>query len=197
MRPPRDMAGPDFECCRLEPPLNIDFNNIDLLVLDVDGVLTNGQIILTASGEEIKAFHVRDGAGMKYWRRCGKKIAMITGRGCPAVEHRARDLGVDAFRFKALDKLPVFREVLAEMGVAPDRTAVMGDDLPDIPLLRRCAFPVAVADAADEVKQHAAYVTKAAGGCGAVREVIELILKKTDRWAGIMSRYLSDEEKPG
>lgn len=166
-----------------------EYAGIGLLVLDVDGVLTDGRIVWTDGGEELKFFHVRDGAGMKYWRRAGGKLAMITGRGGPAVLRRAKELDVDAVRTGALDKLPAYREVLAELGFTPAQTAVMGDDLPDLPLLERCGFGVAVADAVEEVRQAAGYVTKARGGEGAVREVIELILKNAGRWEGILARY--------
>ena len=175
--------------------MDIDFKKIDLLVLDVDGVMTDGKVILTPAGEEIKEFHARDGAGIKYWRRVGKKVAIITGRGSPVIAARAKELEVDAFRINAKAKLPAYREVLAELGVTPDRTAVMGDDLPDLPLLRRCAFPVAVADAVSELRAAAAYVTQACGGQGAVREVIELILKNTGDWQTILSRYTGDSEE--
>lgn len=170
--------------------MNSDLSNIDLLVLDVDGVLTDGRIILTPAGEEIKAFHVRDGAGMKYWRRVGKKLAIITGRGSPAVTVRANDLGVDAYHLNALNKLPAFEDVLKTLNVSPSRTAVVGDDLPDLPLLQRCGFPVAVADAVDEVKAAAAHITRLPGGAGAVREVIELILKQAGLWKDVLARYM-------
>ena len=171
----------------------IDYSKIDLLVLDVDGVMTDGGITLTASGEELKTFHVRDGSGMKYWRRAGGKIAMLTGRSSPAVAARAKELGVEALRMGLKEKLPVYREVLAELGASEERTAVVGDDLADLPLLLHCGFPVAVADAVEEVRQAAAYVTKARGGAGAVREVIELILRGSGRWGGILARYRQGE----
>jgi len=162
---------------------------IDLLVLDVDGVMTDGKIILTPGGEEIKEFHCRDGAGMKYWRQAGKKLALISGRGSPAVSRRAADLGVDACHTMAADKLPALRSVWADLGVAADRTAVIGDDLPDLPLLRACALPIAVADAVAELHAAAAYVTKLPGGQGAVREAIEMILRPTGQWARIVEHY--------
>lgn len=173
---------------KTDPP-QIDYSKIDLLVLDVDGVLTDGRIVLTPTGDEIKFFHVRDGSAMKYWKRSGKKLAIITGRGSPAVELRAKDLGVDAWRLNAKDKLPAYLDVLKELGVAPDRTAVVGDDLPDLPLLRRCLLGIAVADAVAEVQAQAAYITRTAGGLGAVREVVELIMKKTGAWETILERY--------
>jgi 3-deoxy-D-manno-octulosonate 8-phosphate phosphatase (KDO 8-P phosphatase) len=167
----------------------IDYAKIDTLVLDVDGVLTDGRITLTPAGEEIKTFHVRDGSGMKYWRRAGGKLAIISGRGSPAVVRRAEELGVDAVRLNAKDKLPVFEELLAELGTAADRTAAIGDDLTDVPILRRCGFPVATGDAPEEVRRVAAYVTRTPGGQGCVREVIEWILKRNGKWAAILSRY--------
>lgn len=167
----------------------IDFNAIRLLVLDVDGVMTDGGIILTDSGEQAKCFHVRDGSGMKYWRRGGGKLAMISGRGGQVIWRRAKELDVDAVRTDALDKLPAYQEVLKELGFAPEQTAVMGDDLPDLPLLQRCGLPIATADAAEEVRREALYVTQARGGRGAVREAIELIMKKTGKWDEILSRY--------
>ena len=172
------------------------FSQIDLLVLDVDGVLTDGRIILSPNGEETKAFHVRDGSGMKIWHRLGKKQAIITGRASPAVAIRARDLDVDALRMGAKMKLPVYLEVLAELGVSSDRVAVVGDDLPDVPLLRHCAFPIAVADAVQEARDLAAYVTQAPGGFGAVREVIELILKGSGLWDKVLERYFQDPQDP-
>ena len=165
---------------------------IELLVLDVDGVLTDGRIVLDRRGEEIKAFHVRDGSGMKYWKRAGGKLALISGRGSPAIEHRARELDVDAVRLNAKHKLPAFEEVLEELGLRPERAAMVGDDLPDLPVLLRCGFGVAVADAVAEVREHAAYVTTAPGGSGAVREVIEMILKRTGKWERILARYLPE-----
>ena len=174
----------------------IDYSRIELLVLDVDGVLTDGRIVLTPAGEEIKAFHVRDGAGMKYFKRAGGRLAIITGRGSPAVEARAAELDVDAVRLNAKIKLPAYEEVLAELGMSEQQTAVVGDDLTDLPLLRRCALPVAVGDAAAEVREAAAHVTRASGGAGAVREVVELILKRSGRWERIMARYLADPAEP-
>jgi 3-deoxy-D-manno-octulosonate 8-phosphate phosphatase (KDO 8-P phosphatase) len=168
---------------------DIDFTKIDLLVLDVDGVMTDGSVMLSPTGEELKTFHARDGTGMKYWRRGGGCIAMLTGRSSPAVVLRAGELEVEALRVGLKEKLPAYLQVLAELGVSEDRAAVVGDDLPDLPLLARCAFPVAVADAVKEVRQAAAYVTNLPGGKGAVREVVELIMKAAGKWPAILARY--------
>ena len=171
----------------------IDFAAIQLLVLDVDGVLTDGHIVLTPAGEEIKSFHARDGAGMKYWKRAGGRIAIITGRASPAVARRAVELEIDAVRLGAKSKLPAYREVLAELGVTPAQTAVMGDDLVDLPLLRHCALAAAPADADEMVLRSAHYVARRNGGQGCVRELIEWILKKAGKWDAILQRYLPVE----
>ena len=173
----------------------MDYSKIKLLVLDVDGVLSDGSIFMSASGDEIKAFNVKDGSGMKYWMRCGGKIAWITGRECKLVENRAAELGIDILRQGCKVKLPAYQEVLAELGVSPEETAVVGDDLPDIPMLMRCGFSAAPSDAVEEVRTRADYVCTAAGGRGCVREVVELILKNTGKWEQIMERYLSLENK--
>ncbi len=171
-----------------------DFSRIKLLVLDVDGVLTDGQIILTPDGQEIKGFDCKDGAGLKYWMRAGGQVAIITGRGSSAVQVRADELGVKTVRTHAKQKLPVYREVLAELGVDVSETAVMGDDLTDLPLLRECGFSAAPADAVGEVRQAVDYITTLSAGRGCVREVVELILKKSGRWDQIISRYLPQSE---
>lgn len=172
--------------------VEIDFAAIELLVLDVDGVLTDGRIMLTGDGDEIKCFDVSDGAGMKYWKRAGGKLAIISGRGSPAVTRRAKELDVDIVRLNAKDKLPVYKDVLAELGISADHVAAMGDDLPDIPILRNCAFPITVAGAPQEVKDVAAFVTQKRGGEGAVREAVEMILKGAGLWGKIMARYIGD-----
>jgi len=177
------MAGTDLPDAKL-------LAGIELLVLDVDGVLTDGRITLTPQGDEIKSFDAKDGAGMKYWRRAGRKLAIISGRDSPAVTRRARELGVDAVRIGAKDKLPAYLDILAELGVTEGRSAVMGDDLPDLPMMTRCALSMAPADAVAEVKAAAAYVTKLPGGAGCVREAIEMILKTAGAWEQIMARYV-------
>ncbi|HUT56729.1 MAG TPA: HAD hydrolase family protein [Phycisphaerae bacterium] len=175
---------------------DIDYANIELLVLDVDGVMTDGRIRITDAGEEMKAFHVRDGSGMKFWKRAGGKIAMLSGRHSPAMQRRAEELGVDAVRTGAKDKLPAYREILAELSAGPERTAVVGDDLPDLPLFGHCGLAVAVADAVEELRRAADYVTAARGGAGAVREVVELILKRAGKWDRILARYVRPADGP-
>jgi len=175
----------------------IDYSRIELLVLDVDGVLTDGRVILMPTGEEIKQFCVRDGSAIKWWHKLGKKTAIISGRDSPAVALRAKELGIELVHLKALNKLPVYEQVLSTAGVSQDQTAVMGDDLPDLPLLCRCALPAAPADAAAEVRQRADFVSRFGGGQGAVRELIELILKKSGQWEAIVNRYLPEVREGG
>jgi len=176
--------------CGTELPDISVLDGIELLVLDVDGVLTDGRITLTPQGDEVKSFHAKDGAGMKYWKRVGKKLAIISGRGSPAITRRAAELDVDVVRLNSKDKAPAYDEVLSELGLSEQQTAVMGDDLTDLPLMARCALPMAPGDAADDVKAAAAYVTRLGGGAGCVREAIETILRATGRWEEIMARYL-------
>src|SRR5262245_56531908 len=164
---------------------------IKLLVLDCDGVLTDGRIILLPDGDETKAFDVKDGHAMVMAQRAGIKIAIISGRKSSIVRARAKELGVAHLHEMAWVKLEPFEKVLAEEGLQDEQVCYVGDDVVDIPLLRRAGLAVAVADAVEETKQHSHLVTKRGGGRGAVREVIELILKAQDKWDEAMSRYLA------
>jgi 3-deoxy-D-manno-octulosonate 8-phosphate phosphatase (KDO 8-P phosphatase) len=163
---------------------------IELLLLDVDGVLTDGRIIYGDSGVEVKAFHVRDGSGLKLWQLAGKRAAVLTGRTSSVVEVRAAELGIAPVIQGAADKLAGFRAVLEAVTVTPEQVCYVGDDLPDVPVLRRCGLAVAVADACAEARAHAHYVTRTPGGCGAVREIIELILGCQGRWQELVQRFL-------
>lgn len=164
-------------------------SSIRFLILDIDGVMTDGSIIYGNNGEELKTFDVKDGAGMKYWRRAGHRAGIITGRSSAIVERRAAELDIEFVEMGAKDKTPAFRRMLEAAGVAPEETAMIGDDLPDMPLIARAGLGIAVADAVEEVKEAAMHVTKKAGGHGAVREAVEAILKAQGRWEGILSRY--------
>jgi 3-deoxy-D-manno-octulosonate 8-phosphate phosphatase (KDO 8-P phosphatase) len=164
-------------------------SRVRLLLLDCDGVLTDGRITLTSDGDEEKSFHTRDGHGLVLLHRAGLKSAVISGRTSSALERRARDLRIPHLRQGTWDKIVEFREVLTEAGVAEDETCVVGDDVTDIPLMRRAALAVAVADATADTRAHAHYVTRLPGGFGAVREVCELILKAQGRWDKLMRRY--------
>lgn len=169
--------------------METDFKRIRLLVLDVDGVLTDGQIVYSDSSEELKAFDCKDGAGLKYWKRAGGLTAILTGRESVVVQRRAAELSVDVVRQNAKVKLPVFEEILAELGVAPEEAAMIGDDLADLPVQRACGFSAAPSDAVAEVCEAVDYVCRRPGGHGAVREVIELILRRAGSWETILERY--------
>jgi 3-deoxy-D-manno-octulosonate 8-phosphate phosphatase (KDO 8-P phosphatase) len=162
---------------------------IRLLILDVDGVMTDGRIIVDDAGVESKHFDVRDGHGLKMLMRCGIDVVLLTGRTSRAVKHRAADLGIREIHQGALNKREVFEKILARRKLSPQDTAYVGDDVVDVPVLRRVGFGVAVADACSEARGVAAYVTEHAGGRGAVREVCETILKVQGRWAEVAARY--------
>lgn len=162
---------------------------VTLLLLDVDGVLTDGSVVYTDAGEELKRFHVRDGAGIKLWLAAGHRAAIVSGRKSPAVERRAAELGVAPVLQGQGDKLAALAAVLAETGVPPDRVCAIGDDLPDLPVMAAVGLAVAVADACPEVRAAAHRVTMTLGGHGAVREAIEWLLKEQGRWAGLIARY--------
>ena len=166
------------------------FKAIRLLILDVDGVLTSGEIRLDSRGREIKSFHVRDGLGIRLLQRAGIQTAIATGRRSDALEHRCRELGI-ALRFDGLsDKTAVLEAVTARTALAPRQMAFAGDDLPDLPLMSRVGLAIAVADAHPLVRERAQVVTRAPGGRGAVREICESILKAQGRWDEIIEDFL-------
>lgn len=163
---------------------------IKLLVLDCDGVLTDGRIILLPDGDETKSFDVKDGHAMVMAQRAGLQIAIISGRKSSVVRARAKELGVAHLHEMAWVKKDPYEKILAEEGLCDEEVCYVGDDVVDIPLLRRAGLGVAVADAVEETKQNSHVVTERSGGKGAVREVIELILKAQDKWNEALSRYL-------
>ena len=160
-----------------------------MLAMDVDGVLTDGSIIVHADGSESKRFHVHDGGWIRIWRRLGLKTAVITGRQCPAVGHRMVDLGIEYVYQKALVKVEVFDKLLAESQVAAENIAYIGDDVFDLPVMRRVGFSAAVPEAISEVRDAADYVTTRSGGNGAVGEFIGYLLKRMGLWDKAMERY--------
>lgn len=149
---------------------------IRLLVLDVDGVLTDGRLYISASGEELKVFHVRDGSGLVAAQRAGIAVAIISGRDSAAVTRRAAELGIRHVRQGVSDKGAELDRLLAELGVAAEHAACVGDDTPDLPMLRRAGLAVAVADAHPALREAAHWTTPSNGGQGAVREVCDLLL---------------------
>ena len=164
---------------------------IKLLLLDVDGVMTDGRIQFDDNGVETKAFDVKDGHGMKLLQRAGIPIGIITGRQSEVVAFRAAELGIDILYQGAKDKLVPYREILQLHGLADAEIAYVGDDLIDLPILRRVGFAATVADAVDEVKPYVHYVTRRPGGRGAVREVCDLLLRESGRWDTAAERYFS------
>jgi 3-deoxy-D-manno-octulosonate 8-phosphate phosphatase (KDO 8-P phosphatase) len=164
--------------------------HIKLLLMDCDGVLTDGQVWILENSDDQKTFNVRDGLGLALLHRAGLKSGVISGRTSSALERRARDMGMEFIRQGRQDKITAFEEVLLLAGRTEAEVAYVGDDLLDIPLMRRVEFAVAVADASAETKSHAHYVTKAPGGKGAIREVVEIILKTQGRWHDLVASYL-------
>ena len=164
---------------------------IKLLILDVDGVLTDGKIIYTDSGEEIKRFDARDGHGLKLLMRSGIGVVLLTGRKSKAIVHRARDLGIEHVYQKAIDKSAVYAKILTRSKLPDKNVAFVGDDLVDIPVLKKVGFSAAVPDAVPEVKEIVDYVTSKNGGEGAVREICELLLKAQNKWKKVTEKYYS------
>ena len=163
---------------------------IKLLILDCDGVLTDGRIIMLPGSDETKTFDVKDGHGIVMAQRAGLRIAIISGRKSSVVRARATELGVAHLYEMAWVKTEPYEKVLAEEGLTDEEVCYVGDDVVDIPLLRRAGLGVAVEDAVEETKQHSHIVSTRRGGRGAVREVIEFILKAQDKWDEAMIRYL-------
>lgn len=163
---------------------------VRLAVFDVDGVLTDGTLYYSDSGEELKAFSVRDGHGMKMLQASGVRLAIITSRSSGCVELRARDLGISLLFQGVSDKLSVFDQLLGREGLDSAAAAYMGDDLVDLPVLRHCGLAAAVPDAPQAVLQQAHYVTRAPGGRGAVRELCELIMRAQGTFDAQLAAYL-------
>lgn len=163
--------------------------HIRLLLLDVDGVMTDGGIIYDASGLETKRFNVKDGHGIKMLQRHGVEVGIITGRTSIVVDNRAKELGISIVYQGALKKLDSYLDVKAKTGLEDFEIAYMGDDVIDVPVLRRVGFSAAPADALFEARSVVDYVASCAGGCGAVREVCDHILKARGAWEEIVARY--------
>ena len=164
-------------------------NNIQLLILDADGVLTDGGIYVDDQGHETMRFNVRDGFAIRAWIAAKKEIAVITGRGGLALRHRLDGLGVKNFISASGPKQKVLEDLLKKFGVDARHVAALGDDLPDLPMLRMVGFPMAVADAADEIKAAAQWHATKNGGHGAVREAIEFLLKSSDEWRSAVEAW--------
>ena len=165
---------------------------IKLLILDVDGVLTDGSIILDNNGNEYKAFHVRDGHGIKMLQHADVKVAIITGRYSKVVERRAQELGITEVFQKCIQKKIVYADLLARYHMKDAEVAYVGDDIVDAPTMASVGMPVAVADADEATKKFALMVTKNRGGRGAVREVTDFILRAKGLWQGMFDAYFED-----
>jgi 3-deoxy-D-manno-octulosonate 8-phosphate phosphatase (KDO 8-P phosphatase) len=163
---------------------------VRMVIFDVDGVLTDGSLYLTDDGQEIKAFFSLDGHGMKMLKRSGVELAIITARNSQLMVHRARNLGITHLYQGAEDKLEAYRHLLGELEIAPEHIAYMGDDVVDLPVMRRCGLAITVPGAPDVVKEHAHYITSLPGGRGAVREVCELIMRAQGTWETQLAPYL-------
>jgi len=161
---------------------------IKLLLMDCDGVLTDGRIWLTTDGDEQKSFHARDGQGISVWHRAGHQSGIISGRASSAVARRAHELKIKYVHQYAKNKIVALEEILAQADVSVEECCFIGDDLGDIGVMRKVGLAVAVADAADDTKAAAHYVTKLTGGAAAVRELIEFILQAQNRWDELVSQ---------
>ena len=164
---------------------------IKLLILDVDGVLTDGSIILDNKGNELKSFNVRDGHGITMLLKSGIGVAIITGRQSRVVEHRAEELGITEVFQKCRDKRAAYETLKKRHGLEDAEVAYVGDDIVDLPVMQQVGLPVAVSDAVSEIKPAAALITTNPGGRGAVREVTDLILKSRGLWNKLFDEYVT------
>ena len=163
--------------------------DIQLLLLDVDGVLTDGSIIFSDEASETKVFNVKDGYGLKLVMSTGIKVGLVTGRTSKALHRRCRDLGIKYIYDGVQQKAQLLDKIVLETGVDADNTAFIGDDLPDIPLMRRIGLSIAVADAHEMVRDYSDWITSAPGGRGAVREVCDALLKARGHWEKLMAKF--------
>ena len=173
----------------MKKSLREKLQHIKILIMDVDGVMTDGRIIINDDGRETKNFDVRDGHGIKLVQRYGIEVALLTGRQSEVVKHRANELGITEVHQKIFNKKEVFAEILQKNNLNAYQAAFIGDDIIDVPVLKEAGFSATVADAIDIVKKTVDYVTKNKGGRGAVREVCEMLLQAQGRWPEIAAKY--------
>ena len=171
-------------------------SRVSVLLVDVDGVLTDGRIVYADYGDELKFFDVQDGAGLVFWNRLGLRSALITARHSRLIKRRAREMRIDFLAQKRLLKLPAYEELLRRFRVSDAQVCAIGDDLMELPILRRVGLAVAVPNAVGEVRQVCHYITKRPGGRGAVREVVDLILKAKGLWDQLLQRYQEPTPPP-
>jgi 3-deoxy-D-manno-octulosonate 8-phosphate phosphatase (KDO 8-P phosphatase) len=165
---------------------------VSLLLFDVDGVLTDGRLLLDADGRESKQYHIRDGTALVWARQAGLLTGLLSARSSASTTERARQLGIPIVRQGASDKLTAYRAILVEQGLEDEQVAYMGDDLLDLPVLDRAGLACAPADAVADVRARVHWVSTLEGGAGAVRELIEHVLRAQDRWEAIVARYLGE-----
>ena len=170
--------------------LNEKAARIRLLIFDVDGVLTDGSLFVGDDGQEYKAFNSRDGHGIKMLLKYGVEVAIITGRTSQVVEHRMANLGITHVYQGKLDKLPAYEELRGKLGISPEETAYVGDDVVDLPVMRRVGLAIAVQDAHPLVRQHSHWQTPSAGGRGAARDVCEMLMEAKGVLQDELRRYL-------
>lgn len=175
----------------ISPEVLARAREVKLLILDVDGVLTSGQLFMESNGEIIKAFNTLDGHGIKMLQETGVQTAIITARNDEAVRHRAEQLGITHYFFGQHDKKQAYFALLQKANVAHHQCAMVGDDVIDLPIMSRCGFPVAAANAHQWVKQHALWTTQKNGGFGAVRETTDLIMHAQNTLQAALERYLA------
>jgi 3-deoxy-D-manno-octulosonate 8-phosphate phosphatase (KDO 8-P phosphatase) len=175
--------------------LNAKLLRVRMVVLDCDGVLTDGAIYLDSAGRESKAFSVLDGTGIKYLKRSDIEVAILSGRSAKAVDHRARELDIAYVYQGYKNKMEGLKALLNRSGTPAEAVCYAGDDLTDVPVLCAVGLAVAVADARPEVQRCADWVTQAPGGAGAVREIAERILKAQDKWGDVIARYGLESER--
>lgn len=164
---------------------------VKMIILDVDGVLTDGSIAVGDNGELFKTFNVRDGLGITLAQKSGIKTAIITGRESKMLEYRAKELKINAFYQNKKNKIPAYQELLTEYGLSPEEVAYVGDDLFDLAVMQSVGFPATVSDATQEAKDVSIFISDFAGGKGAVRQIIEFILKAQNKWQDIVDSYLN------
>ncbi len=181
---------PEAQTALADPELRARFSRIRLLSLDVDGVLTDGRLYFTEQGQELKTFSSQDGHALKMLRQGGCEVAIITGRSTRLVTRRARELGIRHVFQAARDKRDAWAQLLERTGQPASAIAHMGDDIPDLPVLRRAGLALAPANLNPVLREHVHYVTQAPGGAGAVREVCELLLRVQGSWDTVFANYL-------
>jgi 3-deoxy-D-manno-octulosonate 8-phosphate phosphatase (KDO 8-P phosphatase) len=175
--------------------LNLKASRIKLLLFDVDGVLTDGTVIVHSDGTESKTFGIRDGIGMVWAQRAGLKVGLLSARMSATTPHRAAQLGITIIQQGVANKLEGYKRIITDLGIGDEAVAYMGDDIVDLGVLDRVGFAAAPADAVREVKKQVDWVSAHPGGRGAVRELIELILRAQQRWATVVGGYAADNER--